>query len=133
MLVSSWAYAGEEWLCTEESSQRSGDIIKACGVGTGITEKEARKDAFNTAYAEFKAICDVSSDCQNHAISATPKRTSCQQDGLTYKCYRLVEYRISDVLVQVQQARQRRTVQKAEMNPFDAWFLTQQEKYFLPH
>lgn len=122
MLISSSTYAAEDWLCTEESSQRSNDVVKACGVGIGFTEQEARKDALDTAYAEFKAICDVSSDCQNHAISATPKRTTCQADGQMFKCYRLVEYRISNVLVQVQQAKQKRKIEQASMDPLDAWF-----------
>lgn len=122
MLISSSTYAAEDWLCTEESSQRSNDVVKACGVGMGFTEQEARKDAFNTAYAEFKALCDVSSDCQNHAVIATPKRTTCQLDGQIYKCYRLVEYRISNVLAQVHEARQRRKIEEANMSPLNQFF-----------
>ena len=83
----------EGWLCTEAASQRSGDVIRSCGVGYGSDENGARRDAFDNARTEFSALCDVSDDCRGREVSVTPERTSCEptvEGG--YKCYRLLVF-----------------------------------------
>jgi hypothetical protein len=83
----------EGWLCTEAASQRSGDVIRSCGVGYGSDENAARRDAFDNARIEFGALCDTSDDCRGREVSVTPERTSCEPtaDG-GYKCYRLLVF-----------------------------------------
>lgn len=94
LFMSSTVRAGDQWLCTEEASQRSGDVISSCGIGESESEGEARSMAFDNAKAEFARICETSSDCVGHEISTHPKRTSCEQKNGKYKCYRLVQYAI---------------------------------------
>lgn len=91
LLFSPLAHA-EEWLCKEESSQRSGSVISSCGVGLGKDENAARSQAFEHAKEEFLRICSTSDDCKNHAITAEPKRTTCERTEDQYKCYRLVRF-----------------------------------------
>jgi hypothetical protein len=83
-----------DWLCTEESSQRRGDAIYACGIGSGKTESAARAAAFASAKAEFQRICRSSDDCRGHKVSAEPRRTECREEQ-GFKCYRLVVYSIA--------------------------------------
>jgi hypothetical protein len=89
----------DEWICTEASSRRTGSQILACGVGLGVTESEARNKAFENARTEFSNVCKNSSDCVDHSVILTPKRTSCEvvkngkkQSG--YKCYRALVFDI---------------------------------------
>jgi hypothetical protein len=83
-----------DWLCTEESSQRRGDAIYACGIGAGKTESAARAAAFASAKAEFDRVCSSSDDCRGHKVSAEPRRTECREEQ-GFKCYRLVAYTIA--------------------------------------
>lgn len=80
----------DDWLCKEESSLRRGNQVYACGVGQGRTEDEARTNAFKAAASEFDRICEASSDCQDHNITVTPQRTTCE--GNT--CHRLLVFTI---------------------------------------
>lgn len=84
--------SADEWFCTEESSQRRGNAIVACGVGESPTESVARARSLAAAQAEFDAICNISYDCHGHQILVEPKRMTCK-DG---KCYRLVQFTIQD-------------------------------------
>jgi hypothetical protein len=84
----------DNWLCTEESSQRVGSEINACGIGTGISEDEARTEAFNNSKAEFDRVCNASADCKNHEVTLTPMRTTCEVKNFVYTCQRLVVYSI---------------------------------------
>jgi hypothetical protein len=93
--------AEAQWLCTEESSQRQGNVVLSCGVALGDEENEARSKAFDNARAEFKKVCDASFDCRGHETTVTPKRTSCDEiAGKTaqietkYRCYRLLAFTI---------------------------------------
>lgn len=94
LLISS-SHASDQWLCKEESSQIRGSTIAACGVGSGITEDEARSLAFNAAKQEFKRVCDLSEHCHYHKIDVEPKRTTCESFNNETKCYRLVLFTIS--------------------------------------
>lgn len=84
----------DQWLCTEAASQRSGDTIKSCGVGTGSDEAQARAQALDYAKHEFKSICEASSDCVNHYVTAQPMRTACSKEDGIYSCQRLVVFTI---------------------------------------
>ena len=86
----------DSWLCTEESSQRSGNIINACGIGLGSEENTARLKALDNAKLEFKRLCEVSSDCAGRMISVQPQRTTCETEGAGYKCYRLLAFTIGN-------------------------------------
>jgi hypothetical protein len=89
------AAAADNWLCTQEASQRKGSVILSCGIGSGADENAARLSAFDAAKAEFAKICSVSDDCKNHLISAQPRRTACEQnEPNVYRCYRLIEFDI---------------------------------------
>ena len=90
------AYA-DQWFCTDESSTRSNDIIKSCGIGEDKEEGTARLKAFTNARAEFKQICRASSDCVQHYVYSTPMRTECRKEAEAYKCYRMVQFRIGAV------------------------------------
>lgn len=89
-LVSQSVFA-DEWFCSTESGQRSGDTILACGVGEGMLEQHARKLALANALDEFQTICQASTECRNRTTSMEPKRLSCSKDkqGI-WKCYRLI-------------------------------------------
>lgn len=94
------AAVADEWLCTEESSQRRGNQILSCGIGIGLDESSARSSALANARTEFSSVCASSSDCRDHAVAVTPKRTTCEKIGKKgtggYKCYRLLSYEILD-------------------------------------
>lgn len=94
----------DQWFCTEQASEKNGSEVRACGVGRGNTEDKARSSAFAGAEAEFNNICRNSSDCINHAVTAEPKRMSCEQNNGKYKCYRLVVFVIGQELPQSQTA-----------------------------
>lgn len=89
-----WA---SDWLCVEASSVRINNTIRACGVGEGRDENEARSVAFDNASAEFKRVCDPSIDCNHNAINVEPARTSCERTEAGYKCYRMVVFSIQRI------------------------------------
>ena len=82
------------WYCTEVASEKDGNTIRACGVGSGKDENEARTSAFNNAKNEFSNICSESADCKNRKITVSPQRTACEPYEAGYKCYRLIEFTI---------------------------------------
>lgn len=90
----SFATASESWLCTEESSQTQGQQIFACGVGHGEDEDQARAKAFDSAKAEFRRLCDVSTACKGLAVKVEPKRTTCEEGSQGWKCYRLLVFEV---------------------------------------
>ena len=92
------AFAVEDWLCKEVASQRSGNLIKSCGVGIGADENEARATAFENAKKEFGRVCTISSDCRGRSITVQPERTSCEKDQGKCKCYRLIVFSIGDMV-----------------------------------
>lgn len=92
------ATAKEEWLCTEQSSQRIGDSFNSCGVGIGADENAARTKALDNAKTEFLKICESSDDCKGQQVSAVPGRTTCEKTNEGYKCYRLVIFSVSPQL-----------------------------------
>lgn len=95
-LFISTVFAAESWLCSTQSSKIVGDHVKACGVGHGINEDQARSSAFDSAQIEFKKLCKISSSCRDHKVTVDPKRTTCDQVGKKWKCYRLLEFTIQD-------------------------------------
>lgn len=88
--------AREDWLCTEASSQRRGDSIYSCGIGSGKDENTARLNAFDNSKREFTKICDASDDCKGHEISVKPERTACDENAGQVKCYRLIVFSIGE-------------------------------------
>lgn len=90
------AHSVETWLCTSQASKVQGSSILACGVGLGKDEEQARAKAFDAAKAEFDRICQASSTCKDRPFTLEPKRTTCDQDGGGWKCYRLLAYSISE-------------------------------------
>lgn len=95
-LLADNSFAKSEWLCTEASSQRRGDSIYSCGIGSGKDENEARLNAFDNSKKEFNRICDSSDDCKGHEISVNPERTACEKGTNTFKCYRLIVFTINE-------------------------------------
>ncbi len=91
----------DDWLCTEEASQRDGNVIKACGVGLGFDENGARYQALENAKIEFDKVCNASSDCKGHEVVAEPTRTECRE-GELFKCYRLIQFKILPTMIQVE-------------------------------
>lgn len=56
-----------------------------------MTEGEARDRALSNALSEFKALCKLSTSCQDMKTEVEPKRVTCAiQDGW-WKCYRMLE------------------------------------------
>jgi len=90
--ISATSFSKESWLCTSESSQIENDRVLACGIGEALTEGAARKQAFNSAKAEFNHVCDVNTFCGAHKYAVEPKRTTCEHLEVGWKCYRLVVY-----------------------------------------
>ena len=94
-----FAYAADDWICSTQSSIRSGNVIQACGVGDASTESEARSMAADAASREFKFLCDQdSSSCLNHRVTLNPKRQTCSQTAGHFKCVRMIEYTIAKEL-----------------------------------
>lgn len=87
-------YAFDNWLCTEEASERRANAIYSCGVGVSVDEGEARAKAYDNAEREFNKICEKSFDCKDHRISVEPKRNYCDAHGDMFRCYRLVVFSI---------------------------------------
>lgn len=95
--ISLSAFAKEDWLCVQESSQVQNGEVFACGVGEGKDENAARSSAFENARAEFLRVCNSSDDCKGHKVSVEPKRTTCERNSKeSYKCYRMVVFAIED-------------------------------------
>ena len=61
--------ARADWFCTDQSSERRGDSILACGEG------DTAQIAFDEAWKEFRRICARSADCRYHDVIVTPQRT----------------------------------------------------------
>lgn len=91
-----------DWFCSEESSERNGNTISACGIASHPDEATARNMAFHNARIEFENICKSSADCVAHYITMKPKRTDCHLHDGVYKCSRLNEYYIGGVIVSQQ-------------------------------
>lgn len=106
-LLISMAFGAEQnpsWFCIDESGQRNGNVLWACGVGEAVTESAARQEALEAAFHEYHAICAESSNCQKKP-TIEPKRLSCIESKITkppslmyesgivkwWKCYRLIE------------------------------------------
>lgn len=102
-------HAADNWLCKEESSQRSGNSIQSCGIGKGESEDVARVNAFENSKKEFTLVCDNSDDCIGRKVSISPQRTSCEptKNG-EFICYRLVNFTIGVRTIQSEYAVERR-------------------------
>ena len=85
-----------DWYCSDIASERTGNIIKACGISESLTEDTAREAALENAKIEFYNVCNPSDDCVNHAYTIDPKRAVCNKTDNGYKCSRLVYFEISD-------------------------------------
>jgi hypothetical protein len=98
LLFCSSVAQADHWFCTDESSQRTDNIVKACGIGLAKTEPVARRKALRNAGKEFLQLCSLSNDCMDHNISSKPLRTDCQPGcdkyGCGFICYRMVEFTI---------------------------------------
>lgn len=85
------SFAKDDWFCTTQSSERTGNLYKVCGIGEHTTESEAREAARVNAFAEFNALCKNSPGCRSNLPDLNPKRTECTLENGTYKCLRLFE------------------------------------------
>lgn len=90
--LQSSVFAGTDWFCSEESSQRRGNSFYVCGLGEADHEADARAGALSRAKAEFASLCGASDDCRGHRVVVEPGRTVCEAG----KCYRLVVFTIED-------------------------------------
>lgn len=88
--------AKADWFCTDEASERHGNVIRACGLAHNPDESIARGDAYANASAEFSRICNSSHDCRSHSVETAPVRTECNRLKGVYYCARLVEFTIDD-------------------------------------
>lgn len=95
ILLSQIAMA-DTWFCSNESGQRTGNTVYACGIGESLNDEAlSRKRALQNAIDEFKMICELSKDCQGREITIEPKRTECKITSLgLLKCYRLIQINI---------------------------------------
>jgi len=84
------------WFCKEVASERNGNTINSCGVGTGATEADARKNALQMAYEEGDTICRPSIDCNPYEWVVTPLRNECKPFDGGYRCYRGITITITD-------------------------------------
>lgn len=77
---------------TDGSTNAVRGIYKACGVGEGKLESEARLNAVKNAKDEFMINCDL--NCMSaYYVSFEPKRTSCKENPTgSWKCYHLAQY-----------------------------------------
>ena len=115
-----------DWLCTEESSQRSGNEVQSCGVGIAATEDQARIKAFDNARIEFNRICQASDDCRGHQVSVKPRRTSCAANDQGIKCYRLLEFTINQDRPNPPQVK---STPASSQTPLDAFWAKWNAKY----
>lgn len=102
------------WLCDEEASQRSGPVIKACGIGKAPTESDARLNALESAKNEFDKLCQASDDCADHKVVLDPRRTVCKPTNNGFVCHRLVNFAIQPHL----QNRLQRSRARSEASPY---------------
>jgi hypothetical protein len=96
LLCPSFSHA-DQWFCTDEASQRTGDTIKVCGIGESKEEGPARIKALQNSQQEFYELCRMSSDCIDHYVVSAPLRTECTKEDGIYKCYRMVQYTIQEL------------------------------------
>lgn len=86
----------DDWLCTKSSGYVSGNVFYACGVGTALNEETARLSALRSAKAEFINLCQASRKCRLNETKVNLGRTDCKKENNQYKCYRLIEYHLTD-------------------------------------
>ena len=86
--------ANASWLCREAASKAENDYFYACGHSINNSLNEARSNSRKNAQQEFKAFCDDSEYCRDHAFIVTPLRTDCFKNKNRYECYRGLQYRI---------------------------------------
>lgn len=92
------SHAEAKWMCHETASLKSDkNIFMSCGVGSGATEAEARKEALLNAQEEFKLLCDQDITCNGYKTTIKPLRNSCTKTADVYKCYRGFEYQVTTV------------------------------------
>lgn len=96
LLASTKTMASDQWLCKDASSQRSGNIIMACGVGKSVNLETARASAREEAVNEFNRVCALSSDCRTYDYNVIPMRTDCSIEGSQNVCYRAIQFEITD-------------------------------------
>ena len=82
------AYA-DQWFCTDEALMRSGDTVKACGIGEDAKESKARAKAYEAARVDFNEYCYNAGDCWGHYLAVEPLRTECIKGDEGYKCWRM--------------------------------------------
>lgn len=99
MIFPSLVYA-DGWFCKDESSQKTDNIVKVCGIGEAKEEGPARIKALQNSQQEFYELCRMSSDCIDHYAVSAPLRTECTKEDGIYKCYRMVQYTIQELKTQ---------------------------------
>ena len=91
------AFSGE-WYCHDVASSwmEKGKMLQVCGIGFGENETLARQDAFESVEKEYKNVCNSQSTCGHKMANRDPQRTECSIVDNKYKCYRLVNFYITD-------------------------------------
>jgi hypothetical protein len=88
-----------KWMCMEVATIREGNTYKSCGVGEAPTESEARAKARSNAIKEFQELCDISANCKDREFNITPLRNSCSKINNSFKCFRGIQFEITNVKV----------------------------------
>jgi len=81
----------EKWKCTEDSSERQDNVWLLCASGEGDKQLWAMYRALANAVTEFNLLCKESSDCKDQKRTMEPMRATCQNDGVSWKCWRLLK------------------------------------------
>lgn len=88
--------AHADWFCTESAGKNSEGTYQVCGIGEDPSEAQARTLAFDAARAEFNRTCQEDLKCKSSSKSLELKRTECKKSPTGYKCYRMLEYTLTD-------------------------------------
>lgn len=86
-----------KWICQETASLKEGQNVLSCGVGEGETEALARENAFQNAKKEFHSLCQEDVNCKGYKTTIEPLRNSCEKTSSGYKCYRGIDYKITNI------------------------------------
>jgi hypothetical protein len=88
LLISCPAFAS--WTCEDDGTQVKANEIWSCGVGTDLTEDDARERALINANNEAVQIYNASTKLRGQSVFFHPRRMHCFREGRYWKCHRLV-------------------------------------------
>lgn len=95
-MFKTWA---EPSICKQTSIlKENDDIYYACGAGRASIKIQAERNAYESAIDVINAYCASSIDCKNKKYSITPQRVTCSKEDLLFRCTRLLEIRLINVI-----------------------------------